>query len=94
MERVFAAHFEIYGARKVWRQMAREGVDVARCTIERLMQGMGLAGVIRGKLVRTTIQDKAAPYTMRTLTPWGWPIPEWRLIRLQILLFSEPACFS
>jgi transposase InsO family protein len=59
--RVFAENFEVYGARKVWRQMKREGFDVARCTVERLMQGMGLHGVIRGKPVRTTIQDKAAP---------------------------------
>lgn len=61
IERVFAENFEVYGARKVWRQMVREGVDVARCTIGRLMQGMGLAGVIRGKPVRTTMRDKAAP---------------------------------
>lgn len=59
--RVFAENFEVYGARKVWRQMMREGFDVARCTVERLMQSMGLQGVIRGKPIRTTIQDKAAP---------------------------------
>ena len=47
--------------RKVWRQMVRERFDVARCTVERLMRGMGLQGVIRGKPVRTTVQDKAAP---------------------------------
>jgi transposase InsO family protein len=47
--------------RKVWRQMVRERFCVARCTVERLMRGMGLAGVIRGKHVRTTVQDKAAP---------------------------------
>jgi transposase InsO family protein len=59
--RVFAENFEVYGARKVWRQLAREGVSVARCTVERLMAGLGLQGVIRGKPVRTTMQDKAAP---------------------------------
>jgi transposase InsO family protein len=59
--RVFAANFEVYGVRKVWRQMVRERFDIARCTVERLMRGMGLAGVIRGKHVRTTVQDKAAP---------------------------------
>jgi putative transposase len=59
--RVFAGNFEVYGVRKVWRQMLRERFDVARCTVERLMRGMGLAGVIRGKPVRTTVQDKAAP---------------------------------
>ena len=59
--RVFNENFEVYGARKVWRQLKREGRDVARCTVERLMQNMGLQGVIRGKSVRTTVQDKAAP---------------------------------
>ena len=59
--RVFAENFEVYGVRKVWRQLQRESFDVARCTVERLMRGMGLQGVIRGKPVRTTIIDKAAP---------------------------------
>ena len=59
--RVFAENFEVYGVRKVWRQLQRESFDVARCTVERLMRGMGLHGVIRGKPVRTTISDKAAP---------------------------------
>jgi len=59
--RVFTENFEVYGARKVWRQLNREGVAVARCTVERLMQDMGLQGVIRGKPVRTTVSDKAAP---------------------------------
>ena len=59
--RVFAENFEVYGVRKVWRQMLRERFAVARCTVERLMRGMGLAGVIRGKPVRTTVRDKAAP---------------------------------
>ncbi|WP_443025013.1 IS3 family transposase [Sphingomonas sp. Leaf4] len=59
--RVFAENFAVYGVRKVWRQMMREGFAVARCTVERLMREMGLAGVIRGKPVRTTISDKAAP---------------------------------
>ena len=59
--RVFAENFAVYGVRKVWRQMLREQFPVARCTVERLMRQMGLAGVIRGKPVRTTISDKAAP---------------------------------
>lgn len=58
--RVFAENFEVYGARKVWRQLKRESRDVARCTVERLMHGMGLHGVIRGKHVKTTVSDKAA----------------------------------
>ena len=61
IRRVFEENFQVYGARKVWRQLLREGHDVARCTVERLMQRMGLQGVIRGRTVRTTISDKAAP---------------------------------
>jgi len=59
--RVFAENFSVYGVRKVWRQMQREGFDVARCTVQRLMRELGLQGVIRGKPVRTTISDKSAP---------------------------------
>ena len=61
VRRVFEANFRVYGVRKVWRQLRREGFDVARCTIARLMRAMGLAGVIRGKPVRTTISDRSAP---------------------------------
>jgi putative transposase len=61
IRRVFAENFEVYGVRKVWLQLNREGVGVARCTVARLMRAMGLQGVMRGKPVRTTIQDKAAP---------------------------------
>ena len=60
VQRVFAENFGVYGARKIWRQLQREGFGVARCTVERLMAGLGLQGVIRGKPVRTTISDKAA----------------------------------
>ncbi|WP_342585955.1 IS3 family transposase [Zhengella mangrovi] len=59
--RVFSENFAVYGARKVWRQMKREGFNIARCTVERLMTDLGLQGVIRGKPVKTTISDKAAP---------------------------------
>jgi transposase InsO family protein len=59
--RVFAENFAVYGVRKVWRQLDRENVDVARCTVARLMQDMGLQGVMRGKPIRTTVSDKAAP---------------------------------
>jgi putative transposase len=59
--RVFAENFEVYGVRKVWRQLGRESRNVARCTVARLMRNMDLQGVIRGKPVRTTVQDKAAP---------------------------------
>ena len=59
--RVFEENFQVYGVRKVWRQLRREGREVARCTVGRLMRTMGLQGVVRGKPVRTTISDKAAP---------------------------------
>jgi len=61
VRRVFEANFRVYGVRKVWRQLQREGFDVARCTVARLMRAMGLEGIIRGKTVRTTVSDKAAP---------------------------------
>lgn len=61
VRRVFEENFGVYGVRKVWRQLKREGHDVARCTVARLMRALGLQGVIRGKPVRTTIGDKAAP---------------------------------
>ncbi len=52
---------QVYGAEKVWRQLAREGMATARCTVERLMKRLGLRGVMRGKVVRTTISDRKAP---------------------------------
>lgn len=61
VKRVHDENFQVYGVRKVWRQMQREGFDVARCTVARLMTAAGLAGVIRGKAVRTTISDKGGP---------------------------------
>ena len=61
IRRVWEENFGVYGVRKVWRQLGREGVSVARCTVARLMRQMGLQGIVRGKSVRTTISDKAAP---------------------------------
>jgi len=61
VRRVFEENFRVYGARKVWRQLKREGFDVARCTVSRLMRDMALQGVIRGKSIKTTVSDKAAP---------------------------------
>jgi len=58
--RVHAEHFGVYGARKVWRQLHREGITVARCTVERLMGELGLEGVRRGRPCRTTTPDEAA----------------------------------
>src|SRR5439155_22916518 len=51
----------VNGVRKIWRQLSREGIGVARCTVARLMRAMGLQGAVRGKPVRTTFSDKAAP---------------------------------
>ena len=59
--RVHAENFGVYGVRKVWRQLGREGVAVARCTVERLMRAMGLRGAVRGKAVKTTVQNPALP---------------------------------
>ena len=61
IRRVFEENWRVYGVRKVWRQLCREGFDVARCTVARLMKGMGIQGIIRGKPHRTTIPDKKAP---------------------------------
>ena len=60
IERVFETNYSVYGARKIWRQLWREGLDVARCTVERLMRDLRLAGAIRGKPVKTTVSDKGA----------------------------------
>jgi putative transposase len=61
VRRVFEENFAVYGVRNVWRQLRREGVDVARCTVARLMRQMGLKGAVRGKPARTTFSDKTAP---------------------------------
>ena len=60
IERVWKENFGVYGARKVWHQLVRKGVEVARCTVERLMREMGLQGVVRGRTFKTTIADAAA----------------------------------
>ncbi|HCT0895185.1 TPA: IS3 family transposase [Salmonella enterica subsp. enterica serovar 1,4,[5],12:i:-] len=59
IQRVYDENHKVYGVRKVWRQLLREGIRVARCTVARLMAVMGLAGVLRGKKVRTTVSRKA-----------------------------------
>ncbi|MDP3820263.1 MAG: IS3 family transposase [Burkholderiales bacterium] len=64
IERVWQANMQVYGADKVWRQLGREGTAVARCTVERLMRRQGLRGVMRGKVVRTTISDSKAACTL------------------------------
>ena len=61
IERVWRANMQVYGAQKVWKQLNREGMPIARCTVERLMKRLGLQGVRRGKVVRTTLSDMKAP---------------------------------
>nr|WP_143327174.1 IS3 family transposase [Paraburkholderia hospita] len=61
IERVWRANMQVYGADKVWKQMNRERIAVARCTVERLMKQLGLRGVMRGKRIRTTVRDAIAP---------------------------------
>jgi len=61
IERVWQANMQVYGADKVRRQLAGEGVTVARCTVERLMRKLRLHGVMRGKVVRTTVSDSMEP---------------------------------
>ena len=61
IRRVWEENFGVYGVRKVWRQLRREGIAVARCTTARLMRQMGLSGAVRGKAVKTTISNPAAP---------------------------------
>ena len=58
--RIWDEHRRVYGADKVWAQLRREGVQVARCTVERLMRDLGIRGVVRGKIVRTTFPDQTA----------------------------------
>jgi putative transposase len=60
IERVWHANQQVYGAVKVWKQLKREGIGMARCTVERLMRRLGLRGVVRGKAVRTTLSNPAA----------------------------------
>jgi putative transposase len=60
IRRIYDANYQVYGVRKVWKQLAREGKDVARCTVARLMRQMGLRGVVRGKTLKTTKPDTSA----------------------------------
>src|SRR3546814_1825879 len=61
IQRVWERNMRVYGADKVWRALHREQQEVARCTVERLMRRLGIQGVRRGKVVRTTVSDTAAP---------------------------------
>ena len=59
IERVFEENHSVYGVRKVWHQMRKEGFDVARCTVARLMKDTGIEGVVRGKKPKTTLPNRA-----------------------------------
>lgn len=81
IKRVHEANYGVYGSRKVWHQLRREGVAVAKCTVERLMRVMGLSGVRRGKRTITTVSNpkapcpldkKVVPPALAGLQP-GWP---------------------
>jgi len=78
---VWEANFQVYGARKVWRQLNREEIEVARCTVERLMRDMGPQGAVRGKRCKTTLPDKNAerPTDLVNRTHCGptWPWTPW-----------------
>jgi putative transposase len=70
--RIYKENFSVYGAKKVWKQLLRDGVQVGRCRVERLMRELGLAGAVRGKTVRTTVGDpsgvRAADLVKRQFT--------------------------
>jgi putative transposase len=61
IRRVWEVNFQVYGVRKVWRQLQREAITAPRCQVARLMKAMGLAGVVRGRTVKTTVSDRATP---------------------------------
>ena len=61
IKKVWNDNWQVYGVRKTWRQLGREGEAAARCTVARLMAGMGLRGIVRGKAVKTTIPDTSVP---------------------------------
>ncbi|MDO2182571.1 IS3 family transposase, partial [Escherichia coli] len=93
IQRVYDENHKVYGVRKVWRQLLREGIRVARCTVARLMAVMGLAGVLPGKKGRTTISredgaagDRGKPQFVaeRPDQPWGGGfsfVSTWRGVR-------------
>jgi transposase InsO family protein len=54
-------NYQVYGVRKAWHQLKREGFELARCTVERLMKQIGIRGAVRGKVVKTTVPDTSAP---------------------------------
>ena len=61
IKRVWDENYQVYGVRKTWHQLKREGFDLARCTVARLMKQIGIRGAVRGKVVKTTVPDTSAP---------------------------------
>jgi len=91
IRRIHAENFGVYGARKVWQQMRREGFDIARCTVERLMRALNLRGAVRGKAIRTTIPDKTLPCPLdRVNRQFSAPAPN----RLWVSDFTYVATWS
>ena len=79
ISRVWEENFQVYGVRKLWRQLLREGFTIARCTVARLMGEMGLAGVVRGKPVRTTVSVlhhgcETSSCIVHFMRPDPWPV--------------------
>lgn len=79
IRRVYDENHSVYGVRKIWRQLRREGINVARCPIARLMKAMGLTGVLRGKKVRTTVSRRSEAAHDRVNRPFvaARPDPLW-----------------
>ena len=91
IRRVWEENFGVYGVRKVWRQLGREGVNVARRTVARLMRQMSLQGIVRGKSVRNTITDKSTPCPLdRVNRDFKAPAPN----RLWVSDFTHVATWS
>jgi transposase InsO family protein len=88
IRRVHEENFDLHGARKVWRQLGREGAVVARCTVERLMRSMGLRGIVRGKKTRTTIADRALPCSADKMNR------QFRAPRPKVLWVSDFTCVA
>ena len=76
IEQIHQDNYSVYGARKIWHELHRQGVEVARCTVERLMRAAGLRGLLRDKSPRTT---RPAPETGRPMRPAWWSIHEGEL---------------
>jgi putative transposase len=67
--RVYHANYSVYGPRRVWRQLKREGITVARCTVERLMRSLGLKGVVRGTISPMSAPGRASSTRPLSSTP-------------------------